>query len=116
MIDATTSAGIAGGYIDTILLKVISMRDCYGYSIYRTLSDITDHAFEMKEASMYSGLRRLETDRLVSAYWGDETQGGRRKYYTITDRGREALSENVEKWNKTKSILDRILEWKGEGA
>lgn len=108
------TTGFIGGHIDLMLLKVISIGDCYGYSIYKTLSEITSHLFEMKEATLYSGLRRLEADRLITAYWGDETQGGRRKYYSITTQGQECLTDYINKWQKTKHILDRIIEWKGE--
>jgi PadR family transcriptional regulator PadR len=102
-----------GGHVDTMLLKVVSMGDCYGYSIAKTLSDLTQRALDIKEATLYAGLRRLEADGLISAYWGDETQGGRRKYYTISERGREALSDNITKWRKTKHIMERILNWEG---
>ena len=99
--------------IDTMLLKVISARDNYGYGLYKTLSDITGHHFEIKEATLYSGLRRLENEGLIKAYWGDETLGGRRKYYAITEAGQICLMENINKWIKTKFIMDRVIEWKG---
>jgi len=101
-------------YIDTILLKVIATGDYYGYSISKTVSDLTDGAYEIKEATLYSGLRRLEAARLIASYWGDESQGGRRKYYTLTQRGREVLSESIEQWEKTKELMGKILEWGNE--
>ena len=99
-------------YIDDILLKVISLGDCYGYSISKTISDITDSHYSIKEATLYSGLRRLEAEKLVSAYWGDESQGGRRKYYTLTDRGYDSLADSIQKWEATKIILDKIFDWR----
>lgn len=114
MHDTSSATGFLGGHIDLMLLKVISVGDCYGYSIYKILSGITGHMYEIKEATLYSGLRRLEADQLITAYWGDETQGGRRKYYAITEKGQECLSENINKWQKTKFILESILNWKGE--
>jgi DNA-binding PadR family transcriptional regulator len=111
----TAAAVLMGGHVDTMLLKVISMGDCYGYSIAKTLSDLTHRALDIKEATLYAGLRRLEAEGLVNAYWGDETQGGRRKYYTISERGRAALRENISRWLKTKHIMDKILNWE-EGS
>ena len=107
------TSGIVSGHIDIILLKIISLGDCYGYIISKTLSEITNGA-EIKEATLYSGLRRMEASKLVASYWGDETQGGRRKYYTLTQGGHESLKENIRKWETTKKLLDRILSWKGE--
>jgi len=108
------ASGLISGYIDTILLKIISAGDCYGYSISKTIIYITNSSCEIKEATLYSGLRRLESEKLIASYWGDESQGGRRKYYTLTQKGNENLAENIHKWDMTKSLMDRILGWKGE--
>jgi len=108
-----TSNNLTGGFIDIILLKIISLGDCYGYSISKTISHITDQAWELKEASLYSGLRRLEGDKLILSYWGDETQGGRRKYYALTQSGEGVLRENIKKWEMTKTFVDKILAWEG---
>jgi len=108
------SAGsLIGGFIDIILLKIISMGDCYGYSITKTIAYITNSAWELKEASLYSGLRRLEADKLILSYWGDETQGGRRKYYKLTQDGESSLKESIQKWDTTKTLVDKILAWEG---
>ena len=99
-------------YIDDILLKVISLGDCYGYSISKAVSQMTSDRWNIKEATLYSGLRRLEAGNFISAYWGDETQGGRRKYYTITPNGLESLQTSIDNWQATKYIMDKIMEWR----
>ena len=104
---------LTGGFIDIILLKVISLGDCYGYSISKTIAHITSDDWELKEASLYSGLRRLEADKLITSYWGDETQGGRRKYYSLTQIGRESLERSLQKWEMTKILVDKIVNWEG---
>jgi PadR family transcriptional regulator PadR len=109
--EANYASGLISGHIDIILLKIISLEDGYGYSISKKISHITDDACEIKEATLYSGLRRLETERLIASYWGDESQGGRRKYYTLTQAGRESLAEGKIKWEMTKNLMDRILRW-----
>lgn len=107
-------SGLISGHIDIILLKIISLEDGYGYSISKQISHITDDECEIKEASLYSGLRRLEGEKLIASYWGDETQGGRRKYYTLTQAGRERLATERVKWEMTKHILEKILRWENE--
>jgi len=102
---------LTSGFIDIILLKIISLGDCYGYSISKTISHITSQGWELKEASLYSGLRRLEAEKLIQSYWGDETQGGRRKYYSLTRVGEEVLRDNIAKWELTKTYVDKILAW-----
>ena len=51
--------------------------------------------------------------RLVEAYWGDETQGGRRKYYRITDAGQAVYRDNVRAWVVTRGIIDSLLDLDG---
>lgn len=111
MSGAINTSALISGHIDIILLKIISMEDGYGYSISKTISYITNDTCEIKEATLYSGLRRLEAEKLIASYWGDESQGGRRKYYTLTQAGLESLEENKIKWEMTKDIMDKILKW-----
>jgi PadR family transcriptional regulator PadR len=58
---------------------------------------------------MYSSLKRLEHDGNITSYWGDETQGGRRKYYHITPNGRALYKANKDNWVFSKAILDKLL-------
>ncbi|MCL1786455.1 MAG: PadR family transcriptional regulator [Defluviitaleaceae bacterium] len=109
-----TNPNLISRYIDDILLKVISLGDCYGYSISKTIAKMTDGHWQIKEATLYSGLRRLEADKQISAYWGDETQGGRRKYYSLTEAGRGSLAESTNNWEATKLIMDKIFGWRND--
>ncbi len=79
------AADLLRGHTDTIVLGVLRGRDRYGFEIYKAIRDATGGDYEIKEATLYAAYRRLVKDGLVEAYWGDESQGGRRKYYRITD-------------------------------
>ena len=114
MSTSITPSSLISGHIDIILLKIISLEDGYGYSISKTISYITNDTCEIKEATLYSGLRRLEAEKQIASYWGDESQGGRRKYYTLTQAGMESLEENRIKWEMTKNLMDKILNWEAE--
>ena len=114
MSTAINPSALISGHIDIILLKIISLEDGYGYSISKAISQITNNTCEIKEATLYSGLRRLEAEKLIASYWGDESQGGRRKYYTLTQSGAESLVEGTIKWEMTKGIMDKILAWEAK--
>lgn len=107
-----TNANILSRFIDDILLKVISLGNGYGYSISKTITLMTEGNWQIKEATLYSGLRRLENEELIASYWGDETQGGRRKYYVLTQAGQTSLQENIQNWESAKSIMDNIFSWR----
>jgi DNA-binding PadR family transcriptional regulator len=102
------------GHTDTIVLGVLRRGDSYGYEISKSIRDATDGAFELKEATLYATFRRLAKDGLVEGYWGDETQGGRRKYYRITDAGRVVFDRNVREWNAAQRIINTLLEGHAE--
>jgi PadR family transcriptional regulator PadR len=93
--DDAFSADLLRGHTDTIVLATRRRGDRYGFEIYKTIRDATGGAHEIKEATLYATYRRLAKDGLVEAYWGDESQGGRRKYYRITDAGRAVYRRNV---------------------
>ena len=97
------------GHTDTIVLGTLRGGDRYGYEIYKTIRDATGGEYEIKEATLYATFRRLVKDGLVEAYWGDETQGGRRKYYAITDAGRAVYRKSVADWAATQHIINTLL-------
>ena len=104
------AADLLRGHTDTIVLAVLSQGESYGFEIFKTIRDATGGAYEIKEATLYASYRRLLKDGLVEAYWGDETQGGRRKYYRITDAGRAVYTQNVRDWTATQRIINTLLE------
>src|SRR5215208_3553202 len=109
MTDTRISADLLRGHTDTIILKLLMGGDKYGYEISKLIQTNSDNEYELKEATMYSSLKRLEADGGITSYWGDETQGGRRRYYCITERGRQVYIENKSNWEYAKRILDNLL-------
>lgn len=104
------AADLLRGHTDTIVLGVLRHGESYGFEIFKRIRDATGGRHEIKEATLYATYRRLVKDGLVEAYWGDETQGGRRKYYRITDAGRAVYRRNVTAWTVTRDIIDSLLD------
>lgn len=109
MIDTKLTSDLLRGHTDTMILKLLIDGDKYGYEITKHIHDASGGEYELKEATMYSSLKRLEADGRISSYWGDESQGGRRKYYRITESGREVYDTNIATWNAAKQILEKLL-------
>ena len=109
MIDQKLSSDLLRGHTDTIILKLLVDGDRYGYEITKLVHENSNQLYELKEATMYSSLKRLENDGHITSYWGDETQGGRRKYYRITASGRALYQSNKDNWTYSKKILDKLL-------
>lgn len=112
MRDSSISSDLIRGHIDTIILRILSEGDNYGYEIIKAILRISEGQYELKEPSLYTSLKRLEGQKLISSYWGDESQGGRRKYYQVTPLGREAYVQSLEAWKVARDLIDKLLERK----
>lgn len=109
MIDNKLTSDLLRGHTDTIILKFLGEGDKYGYEITKLVQELSGQEYELKEATMYSSLKRLESDGNITSYWGDETQGGRRRYYHITPNGEKQYKINKENWNYAKKLLEKLL-------
>ena len=81
--------------LDLLVLSVIAEEDAYGYQIGRII----------KRASI---LKRLQENHFVETY-DRQFQGRNRKYYTITDAGRQYLAELTEEWERYRTVVDDIV-------
>ena len=97
------------GHTTTIVLNILSQGDSYGYEIAKTIKRLSQEAYDINEATLYTVFRRLEKNGDITSYWGNETQGGRRKYYQITTQGRVTLVQNVTEWNFAKQVIDELI-------
>lgn len=107
---------ILKGYIDTIVLAILSEKPLYGFKIAKIVRERSNQEFAIKEGTMYLSLKRLENKGLVESFWSEEaSDGGRRKYYRILPIGREQLLKNKDEWEFIKRMIDLLLEDTHEG-
>ena len=104
------SSDLIRGHIDTMILRVLSEGDNYGYEIVKSIALNSKGAYELKEPSLYTSLKRLESQGMIASYWGDESQGGRRKYYTITETGGQMYRRAVAQWKIARNLIDQLIE------
>lgn len=107
--DNKITSDLLRGHTDTMILKLLSENDRYGYEIVKLISEHSGGEYELKEVTMYSSLRRLEAEGDVEWYWGDESQGGRRKYFKITNKGKETYKQNIQNWTFAKRVIENLL-------
>ncbi|MGG1486973.1 PadR family transcriptional regulator [Peribacillus castrilensis] len=99
------------GHIDTLILSLIHSRDMYGYELAKLVREKSEEQFELKEGTLYLSLKRLEKNKWISSYWGNEQgPGGRRKYYKLTTLGKEGFVEKLTEWQFVKKIIDSFVE------
>ena len=98
------------GHTDTIILARLMGGDNYGYEINKSIQQRTGGKYELKEATLYTAFRRLEQAGCISSYWGDEQTGARRRYYSITDFGRDSYNSLIDEWSTAKEMIDKLIE------
>ncbi|MFN2748283.1 MULTISPECIES: PadR family transcriptional regulator [Bacillus] len=97
------------GNIDLLILSVLKEKENYGYEISKTIKEKTEGTFEIQEATLYLSLKRLEKQGAVNSYWGNESHGGRRKYYAITEDGIRLHENMVSDWKKMNEMVKRFI-------
>jgi PadR family transcriptional regulator PadR len=98
------------GHIDTLILSLLHNRDMYGYELAKFVREKSEGQFELKEGTLYLSLKRLEKNKWIESYWGDEQgPGGRRKYYKLTSLGQKMFEEKRLEWQFVKKIIDSFL-------
>ena len=97
------------GHIDTIILKTLFDGDKYGYEILDDVAKKSRGLYELKQPTLYSCLKRLESQGLISSYWVDSEIGGKRHYYKLTDLGIETYKSNQSDWLRSRQIIDNLI-------
>jgi PadR family transcriptional regulator PadR len=90
-----------------IVLAVLSRLDQeqYGYSLIKSLAD---NGLEIDQGTLYPLLRRLEAQGLLQSKWRVEADRPRR-YYVLSDEGRQLLPRLKEEWTGIVSMMDKML-------
>ncbi len=107
------TAELKRGSIQLCLLALLAKEEKYGFQILRELRERSNGFFDLKEGTLYPALRRLEERGFVQSHWKEpgRGEGGMpRKYYRLTDRGRNALSEALAVWRQMTAGAERVLE------
>ncbi len=100
---------ILRGHTETIILRILSEGDSYGYEISKNIIDGGEGIIDVKDATIYTAFKRMEEEGLLTTYWGDGVGGARRRYYRITDKGRRFYSEKLAEWKNVSRILDKLI-------
>lgn len=97
------------GVLELCVLVLLDKKDRYGYELVQKISD----QIEISEGSVYPLLRRLTKEEYFTTYLQESTEGPPRKYYTLTEKGREYLQTLMLEWQQFRDGVDTLIK---EGA
>lgn len=94
------------GVLEYCILSILSRGDAYATDI---LNALKASELIVVEGTLYPLLTRQKNAGLLSYRWEESTQGPPRKYYALTDKGREVLSELDASWRSLIDAVDSIV-------
>lgn len=94
------------GVLELCVLVLISQKDQYGYELAQNISKRIDVA----EGTLYPLLRRLTKEDYFTTYLVESSEGPSRKYYTLTEKGREYMVNLVDEWKQFSSGVNQLIE------
>lgn len=93
--------------LDACVLGIVVNEDAYGY----TLTQKAQQVIDISESTLYPVLRRLQKSELLTTY-DVPYQGRNRRYYAITEKGKETLNFYKEEWKIYKNKIDELMDIK----
>ncbi len=102
------------GHIDTIILLSLIDGDKDSNEIRVAIEEKSENKYSVKQGTFYSAMQRLAKQNYIKEYRSSSVDGIRRKYFSLTTKGRSFLEKNREEWNKSKELIDNLIETPSE--
>ncbi|WP_409290366.1 PadR family transcriptional regulator [Peribacillus sp. SCS-37] len=97
------------GSTSLIILQLLGERDMYGYQLVKELEKRSNLHLSVKEGTLYPALHKLEKQQYIHFYWEKKEKGADRKYYRITEAGREMLAEKQREWKQFVKVMNLVI-------
>jgi PadR family transcriptional regulator, regulatory protein PadR len=91
-----------------MVLAILAEGDSYGYAILKRVRELSGGDLEWTDGMLYPVLHRLERAGLIESRWEKSESGRRRKYYRMTEAGREQLADERRQWRTVDQALQQI--------
>ena len=103
------SSDFIRGYNDLIILYLLLEEDSYGYEVSKSIKEISNENYIIKETTLYSAFSRLEKSGYIESYSGNQTNGKKRTYYKICKKGIDYYKEKCKEWLITKDVIEKFV-------
>jgi transcriptional regulator len=98
------------GTLDLLVLRTLdALGPTHGYGIARRIEQVGGEGVLLNEGTVYASLVRLQQTGLISAEWGVSENGRKSRFYALTRPGRKRLAQATRTWERTVSMVSRIL-------
>ncbi len=94
------------GALELCVLALLDKQDHYGYELANKISK----RVAISEGSVYPLLRRLAKEEYFTTYLQESSEGPSRKYYRLTDKGRDYLHQLIHEWVQFTQGVNKLLQ------
>lgn len=91
-----------------IILSILKESENYGYQIIKKVKELSGEKINWTDGMLYPVLHRLESKGFISSSWKESDIGRKRKYYKITEIGRNELKNEKKQWSTVNNTLGAI--------
>lgn len=95
------------GFVELAILAAVRSGDDYGYAIMKRLRAID--ALAVTESTLYPALSRMTEDGLLTAWRVASSDGPPRRYFALSQKGRDRLADMAAHWAALRSGVDLLL-------
>jgi PadR family transcriptional regulator PadR len=107
--DRDERTNLLQGTLDLLILRTLVFGAQHGQGIARSIQRQSEDVFLVDHGSLYLALQRLEENGLVDAKWGVSDNNRRARFYKLTSKGRNRLTDKTAEWRKIAGAMARIL-------
>jgi len=100
---------LLSGSTPMLVLSLLKDGDKYGYEMVEALAKRSDDTFLLKEGTLYPLLHTMEKEKWVQSYTKYAENGRERKYYHLTDHGRQRLDYKEKEWRLFTEKVNAVL-------
>lgn len=103
---------LSSGTVSLVLLAVLAQSDqpLYGYLIAKRIGEAAEGVMVGKQSALYPVLRNLSAAGLLDSEVEPSVTGPPRRYYHITELGRDVLAQWTQTWSDTRNFVDTVLQ------
>ena len=98
------------GSVDLLLLSLLEDQDRHGYEIGKLIEERSGGKLQFRISSLYPVLCRMEERGWIKGRWVEKAGERRRRFYRLTDKGREALEREKRTWNEFTLAVSLVVE------
>ena len=104
------NAEMIRGHIDTFILLSLKDEDKDTNEIRSYIESKSENKYSVKQGTFYSAMQRLAKQNYIKEYRSSASDGIRRKFFSLTEKGKKFLDKNINKWDESKSLIDEMID------